>query len=373
MSLYIDLSEFLAVPMKTGIQRISGELCRYLPSGIATPVRLHSDRFIALPPTLINAIGRYFQDGGKSKAAEIGRLSALENGSPIEVSSSDIVLVPEIFGEQRAMFYIAMSKGQLQRCRFIIYDLLPLTHPEYFPAYMPAAMSGYFHAVKQASSCGFISDHTRDTYFGRLKRTAHNGVVLPLGSDALGSRAVRPNLNRPLNFSVLGTIEPRKNPVLIMEAFEPLLRQIDGLSLSFIGKMGWVDPEFAERVRALASDKNSGVRFCSAPDDGTIRSYIEESRATIYLSTAEGYGLPPVESLWVGTPVIASSSIPSLKAIGSAGVHYVEPLNAISLRRAVLAFIDTAYANQKAEETMHLNLPTWRSFTREVIRWCSEG
>ena len=40
MSLYIDLSEFLSNPIKTGIQRISGEICRYLPSGSALPMRL---------------------------------------------------------------------------------------------------------------------------------------------------------------------------------------------------------------------------------------------------------------------------------------------------------------------------------------------
>lgn len=238
---------------------------------------------------------------------------------------------------------------------------------------MSLIMAGYFQIIRRAGHCGFISEYTRGAYYGRLKRTAaRDGVVLPLGCDALGARAVRPIVDRPLNFSVLGTIEPRKNHELILDAFEPLLRQIDGLSLSFIGKMGWVDPEFGQKVRALASDKNSGFRFLSAPDDGAIRSYIEQSRATIYVSAAEGYGLPPVESLWVGTPVIASATVPSLQGMGSAGIHYVEPLSLVNLRRAVLAFVDTAYANQKAEETMHLNLPTWDSFTQEVVRWCAE-
>ncbi|HZQ51955.1 MAG TPA: glycosyltransferase [Bryobacteraceae bacterium] len=193
---------------------------------------------------------------------------------------------------------------------------------------------------------------------------------MPLGCDALGDRPFQLTLNRPLNFSVLGTVEPRKNHPLILEAFEPLLRHVKGLTLSFVGKLGWIDPQFAEKVLTLASDENSGLRFIPAPGDDEIRNCFERSRATIYVSAAEGYGLPPVESLWAGTPVIASRTIPSLERLGSAGVHYVDPLSVLNLRKAVLAFLDDAYANRKAEEAMRLNLPTWRSFTEEVMDWC---
>lgn len=371
MSFYIDLSEFLAVQMKTGIQRITGEICRYLPPEAAIPVRLDKDRFVALPPALISAIGRYFRDEGESGLSEIRRL-AVETGPAVRVSPNDTVLVPEIFGEQRAAFYSGMHEQELRRCRFIVYDLLPLTHPEYFPPEIPLVLAGYFHVVRRANCCGFISEYTRDTYYRRLKRSdITGGVVLPLGCDSLGARADRIILNRPLTFTVLGTVEPRKNHELILEAFEPLLKQIEGLNLSFIGKMGWVSAEFAYKVQSLACDKNSGFRFFPAPDDGTIRRCVEQSRATIYVSAGEGYGLPPVESLWLGTPVIASRVVPSLNRLGSGGIHYVEPLTVINLRRAILAFVDDAYANQKTEETMQLNLPTWQSFTEEVIEWCA--
>jgi glycosyltransferase involved in cell wall biosynthesis len=373
MSLFIDLSEFLSVQMKTGIQRISGEICRYLPPNSATAVRLQSNRYIALPPALIGAIGGYFRDAGASGTGEIGRLGAVESGSRISLSGNDTVLVPEIFGEQRASFFRNMPECDLHRCRFIVYDLLPMTHPEFFPPDMPHNMAGYYQIIRRASNCGFISEYTRDAYCRRLKRTdAQDGVVLPLGGDALGGRVTQPTLNRPLAFSVLGTIEPRKNHELILDAFEPLLQQVDGLSLSFIGKMGWVDSKFAQRVRALASNKNSGFRFVSAPPDGAIRGCVEQSRATIYISAAEGYGLPPVESLWIGTPVIASATIPSLERLGSHGIHYVEPLSVVNLRRAVLEFMDDHYANRKTVETADLNLPTWPSFTEETLRWCSQ-
>lgn len=374
MSLYIDLSEFLTNPITTGIQRIAGEICKYLPKDAAIPVRLESGRYAALTSELIEKIGAYFTQGSHTGAGDIYRLREQKTGW-VEVSQRDTVLVPEVFDNaQRLEFFRHMSEQELQRYRFIVYDLLPLTNPEYFWA-DTLGICEYYKILRRASDCGFISQETSEVYHRRLKRDqVQGGVVLPLGCDAMGPRATRPVLNRPPTFSVLGTIEPRKNHELILEAFSPLLKEVQGLRLRFVGRMGWVSSEFAQKVHALAADKSSQFEFYSAPGDQAIRSCIEESRAMIYVSAAEGYGLPPVESLWAGTPVIASSVIPSLRRLGSAGIHYVDPLNADNLRQAVLAFLDDAYANQKTEETLAASLPTWRSFTAEVLRWCgAEG
>lgn len=374
MSLYIDLSEFLANPITSGIQRVVGEICKHMPPEEAIPVRLHSGQYFALSRSLIPAIGRHFSAPGESNVMELRRLAAIECAVPVRLSQTDTVLIPEVFlDRQRIAFFRNMPDHDFDRCRFIVYDLLPLTHPEYFPSdEFLKDIYGYFQVIRRATCCGFISEYTRDVYCRRLKRTrSRDGVVLPLGCDSLGRRPERTAVNRPLTFTLVGTIEPRKNHALVLETFEPLLRQIPGLCLSFVGNMGWVDAKFAQRVYALANDKNSGFRFHPAPDDGVIRNHIEQSRATIYLSAAEGYGLPPVESLWCGTPVIASTEIPSLQRLGSAGIHYVEPLDATQLREAVLAFVDDAYANEKTEETIQLDLPTWTALSKEVLRWCA--
>jgi glycosyltransferase involved in cell wall biosynthesis len=374
MSFYIDLTEFLVNPITTGIQRIVGEMCIYSPPNTMVPVRLYEGRYVALPAALVEAIGRLFSKGSQSGVEEINELGAAKRGAPIRISQNDTVLIPEVFDNpQRLAFFRAMAPEELRRCRFFVHDLLPATHPEYFPAESIVHIGGYFRLLREATHCGFNSQDTRDNYYGRLKRTPErDGVVLPLGCDSLGPRPERLTVNRPLTFSVLGTIEPRKNHEVILEAFEPLLREVDGLRLSFVGRLGWVESEFARKVQALAADKNSGFQFFSAPGDGAIRRCIEESRATVYVSAAEGYGLPPVESLWVGTPVIASMNIPSLKSLGTLGIHFVEPLTAANLRDAVRAFLDDGYAKRKTEETMEQRLPTWRSFTQEVLRWCGQ-
>ncbi len=376
MSLYIDVTEFLANPITTGIQRVVGEVCKHMPSESAIPVRLHLGSYVALSPSLLHAIGQHFHNPSREGINEIRRLSAVEGTRRVHISQADTVLVPEAFIDQnRVAFFKNMPEAEFERCRFIICDLLPLTHPQYFNSEeFLEGIYGYFHVVRRACRSGFISEYTRDVYYDRFKRAnVRDGTVLPLGCDSLGPRANAPALERSLTFTVLGTIEPRKNHALILEAFEPLLRQIEGLELTFVGSMGWVERELAEKIYALAHDRKSGFHFHPSPDDAAMRKHIEKARATIYVSAVEGYGLPPVESLWCGTPVIASRNIPSLQRIGTAGVHYVEPLSAENLRQAVLAFLDDDYANRKAKEAVEVNLPTWEEFAKEVFRWCSES
>jgi glycosyltransferase involved in cell wall biosynthesis len=278
-------------------------------------------------------------------------------------------LVPEVFDNPRRLaFFREISDADLKQFRFIVFDMLPLTHPQYFWA--GTGIYEYFKLLRRAEYCGFISEDTRQDYYRRTRRMpANGGVVLPLGCDALGPRPATPALNRPLSFSVIGTVEPRKNHRLVLEAFEPLLRSVPGLTLSFVGRMGWVSPEFNQKIQALASDPTSGFRFFSAPGDRELRESIEASRATLYLSAGEGYGLPPVESLWVGTPVIASNTSPSLKPFGSTGIHVVEPLDVENTRKAILAFVDDKYANQKALEAFGMRLQTWQRFAEEVLQW----
>jgi glycosyltransferase involved in cell wall biosynthesis len=371
----MDLSEFLSNPIATGIQRIAGEMCKYFPPNSVAPVRIANGGFMALPSPLIEVIGNHFRNITRSGVEEIRRLCSAEKCAPITITHQDTILVPEVFNDSRRIsLFRNLPEEHFARCRFIVYDLLPLTHPQYFPPGTSVGSYDYYRLLREANCCGFISEDTRIDYYARLKRTdLRGGVVLPLGGDSLGPRAKEVALHRPLTFSVLGTIEPRKNHELILDAFLPLLKRIKGLQLSFIGKMGWVDPEFARKVRALAEDESSGFRFHSVSGDDDIRTCIERSRATIYVSAAEGYGLPPVESLWLGTPVIASNTIPSLKALRPGGVHIVEPLDAENLRRAVLAFLDDGYANQKTEETLAVELPSWRLFTEEVLQWCGQS
>src|ERR1700761_9628164 len=101
MSLYIDVTEFITSLRKTGIERITGELCKHLPSHSAIPIRFDSGRYIALPDNLIPAIGEYFRSSSGSSAPGVLKASVEVTGPPFKVNPSDVILVPELFGSPR--------------------------------------------------------------------------------------------------------------------------------------------------------------------------------------------------------------------------------------------------------------------------------
>jgi glycosyltransferase involved in cell wall biosynthesis len=373
MSVYIDLTEFLSNPVLTGIQRVTAEICRWWPDDTLRPVRLTTaGSLVELPGALIKAIARCFRD---TDGAAVRQVRALKEATIASVSLDrpDILLVPELFYDlQRVAFFRSIGTNASQRLRFIVYDLMPLLHPEYFaPDISYAVVCGYYSMIREIPQCGFISKWTQETYCRRLLRSRDiRGIVLRLGSDGLGAKPAKPLLQRPLDFCVVGTIEPRKNHALVLDAFEHLLRSVEGLRLTFLGRLGWADAQVTERIRQMAAGNCPGFAWISDADDNCIRQHVERARATVYVSSAEGFGLPPVESLWLGTPVIASRNLPSLEEVGSCGVHVVDPLDAATLREAVRLFLDDSFAEAKAREASAVTLPTWASFARQVAAWC---
>jgi hypothetical protein len=64
--------------------------------------------------------------------------------------------------------------------------------------------------------------------------------------------------------------------------------------------MGWIEPAFEKELRSMANGGCPGFTWIGDADDSTIWRYLESARATIFVSSAEGFVLPPVESLLDG-------------------------------------------------------------------------
>jgi glycosyltransferase involved in cell wall biosynthesis len=234
---------------------------------------------------------------------------------------------------------------------------------------MPIHIVGeYFRLIRRAHNPAFISRAVRNTYYERLLRGPGDGPVLRLGSDSLKllQPPADPVSNSHLHFSVIGTIEPRKRHLQVLRAFKPLLASVPGLKLTFAGKLGWLDAADARELESATSWP--GFEWIHDVSDSGIASVLSRSRASLFLSAAEGFGLPPVESLSLSVPVIASRGIPSLEDIGETGVRLV-PDDPDSIRQAVLDFCDDEYHARKCAEVRTLNLPTWTSFSPDVLTW----
>lgn len=379
MRALIDLTEFLTSPHRTGIQRVCGELCRAWPARVeVTPVKItRAFGMVALPQETMDVMRSYFEagDGRDRIADQIRLLSEAAESSPqaISLGADDRLLVPEVFfNPGRMLFYEHLEDSARRQTFFIVFDILPLTHPFFFTPEAPhEVISRYFRLTRLFENVGFISEATRRVHNERYCRRAGVGIVLRLGSNSLIEHRPEPRICDSWTFSTVGTIEPRKRHDVIMDALVPLLCREANLCLTIAGRMGWVGPTFENRVRSLP-DQLQNFIWREHCDDETIRKTLESSRATIFVSDAEGFGLPPVESLWQGVPVIASAAVPSLESYGDLGIHRIDAVTPENVRRAVLAFLDDDYYRRKLEETRKLDLPTWSSFANQVADWMTQ-
>jgi glycosyltransferase involved in cell wall biosynthesis len=377
MTVLVELTEFMTTPLRTGIQRVAGELCRLWPAGHRVqPVMFVPGRgLVALPAETLPIVRRFFEASEDHRGTLLELLGKIrkdaESGPAISIDFQTRLLVPEVFYDPlRLAYYRSLPRDVIGgSVYFIVHDLLPLTHPEFFPPDVPyAEIFGYFHLLGLCGRLGFNSAATRDAFYRRLFRSRESsGPVFPLGSDGLGRRPSAPRNTAP-HFSAVGTIEPRKNHKLILEAFQTVMARRADVRLTFAGRPGWIDSTFANHLTKLA-ETNSQFTICPGPSDDALREIILDSRATVFVSSAEGFGLPPLESLWLGTPVIVSRGIPSLESAGGAGVLLIDSLTPDALAKAVEACLDADYRAAKAAEALGAKLPTWASFAAQVCHW----
>ncbi|PSK88326.1 glycosyltransferase involved in cell wall biosynthesis [Limimaricola soesokkakensis] len=158
-------------------------------------------------------------------------------------------------------------------------------------------------------------------------------VVAPLGvtSARPDPTTLPPGLDLEAPFMVvLGTIEPRKNHALLLDVWERLGPQAPRLLIC--GARGWNNADvFARLDRGVA-----GVTELPGLSDPAIAALLERARALLFPSLAEGYGLPPLEALALGCPVICGDLAICRELLGDRAV-YCDPTDRYRWERAVRA------------------------------------
>jgi glycosyltransferase involved in cell wall biosynthesis len=226
----------------------------------------------------------------------------------------------------------------------MVHDLVPLLHPEWVTA-RTRSMHTYKYARTAECDLVFVnSAYTgRDVEehlgvpAGRI-RVAHPGVEPEFTAE--GDRA---QLGRPYALS-LATLEPRKNLGTLVEAWRRLRGE---LALAVAGSPGWGGQELPREDGILE------LGFVPQPE---VPRLMRGASVFVYPSLFEGFGMPVVEAMACGVPVVASSH-PSLdEACGDAAVR-VEPTDADAVAAGIRAAIE------RREELVALGLEHARSFT----------
>ena len=207
-----------------------------------------------------------------------------------------------------------------------IYDLSFALFPQYFRGFNQTYLRlGTRWSARRARRVIVISEQTKrdvHTQYGvPLDRidVAYPGVDQTLGRAAPEQVAqFRQRKNLPEKFLLfLGTLEPRKNLVMLVRAFSELKRACPDAVLVLAGGIGWLTEDL------FAAIEQSGVKesvICPgyvAAEEKTL--WYSAATAFVYPSTYEGFGLPPLEAMACGTPVITSNAASLPEVVGDAG------------------------------------------------------
>ena len=164
----------------------------------------------------------------------------------------------------------------------------------------------------------------------------------------------------------VGTIEPRKNLSTLVQALEEVLRTTDlRPQLVVAGKVGWKSDELLSQLER--SPVKEHIKLVGFVTDEDLRALYSSCRAFIYPSIYEGFGLPPLEAMACGAPVIGSR-VPSIK---ESAARIVSPTDANDLARNVIELLRDEQARQSLSSAgiKHAREFTWQrtaALTRDV-------
>jgi glycosyltransferase involved in cell wall biosynthesis len=212
-----------------------------------------------------------------------------------------------------------------------IYDLSFALFPQYFRGFNQTYLrAGTRWSAKHARRIIVISEQTKrdvhrlyDVPLDRID-VAYPGVDEALGPAAPEQVAqFKHDKNLPEKYLLfLGTLEPRKNLIMLVQAFAEFKRECPDAVLILAGGVGWLADDL------FAAIEQSGVKESIirpgyvAAEEKTL--WYSGAAAFVYPSTYEGFGLPPLEAMACGTPVITSNAASLPEVVGAAGLT-IEP------------------------------------------------
>ncbi len=226
-----------------------------------------------------------------------------------------------------------------------IHDLafirFPYTFRSYNRTYLDLATRV---SVRRATRILAVSEHTKREVVGLLGVPAERVVVTPNAArahfrppaaEALAAFRTRHRL--PEQFVLyVGTLEPRKNLTTLLDAYAQVARR-SAVPLLVGGGKGWMYDAVFARLEALGL--RDRVHFVGYLDEEELPLWYAAARLFVFPSLYEGFGMPPLEAMACGTPVVTSNSSSLPEVVGDAGLM-VAPTDVDALAAAIMRLLN---------------------------------
>jgi glycosyltransferase involved in cell wall biosynthesis len=252
-----------------------------------------------------------------------------------------------------------------------VHDLIPVIYPEHFPLMSKQWRYFTFPALKRATAIITDASHTKQDLV-RLGRIRPERVhVVPLGFRAKGSVATstRRSEQRKYILYVSSSRYPYKNIPGLCEAFARIRDRVPH-DLIVVGKSV---PRFsAELERSIAALGIEGrVKLLEELTDDDLLDLYRNADLFVYPSRYEGFGIPPLEAMSHGVPVVASSAATIPEVCGNAA-HYFDPESIDAIAGAIIAGLsdDELRRKLRANGAERVNMFRWEATAAAVVEVC---
>ncbi len=377
----LDLSRLISRirhPTPTGVDRVEMAYARGLLQRFGQELS-----FAAVHPT--GLYGRLRRQAALAYLDELERRWALA-GSDTPHKSSITAAIPWLTalrplqsGIGSGGVYVQVSPHHLTRTQLLhkilkreqasflcmVHDLIPIEFPEYARPGGAELHCRRMETVAQLADAVIVNSQATAASLGRWLdnqgRDAPPIHVNLLGTEAIAEASLGHLRDRRPTFLCLGTIEPRKNHLLLLHLWRQLadeLAEDDMPRLQIVGRRGWENEQVLDLLDRSPSLKKHVVEIDRCSDE-KLGEYLRNARALLMPSFAEGYGMPVAEALSVGTPVIASD-IDAHREVGREAPDFLDPLDGPGWKRAIMDYCREGPMRRAQLERLHdWRAPSW--------------
>jgi len=371
--LLIDISELAQHDAKSGIQRVVRNILLYLLS--------NPPRGFSVEPVYATTEQTY-RYARKFALKLLNCPEAVLNDDPIEVGPGDVFigldLQPQVIPAQAA--FLASMRNQGAKVYFVVYDLLCISHPEFFYPGASELMTNWLNTVFQSDGAICISRSVAEYVAEKFKSDPpqhsrpfrvgwfHLGSDLQLKASTAGLPAGFEKdiatLSGSQSVLVVGTIEPRKGHAQVLAAFEMLWAQGSNAILVLVGKQGWMMEILIEQLRQHPRREKQLFWYEGISDEALLKLY-DVSAGVLAPSEGEGFGLPLVEAAKYHKPILARD-IPVFREVAGSHATYFRTAQPSELAVAIEYWLNEIRLGQ-ARTSAEMPILSWSESADQLL------
>ncbi len=346
--------------------------------------RRRADRFGPLSPVVrraagIPAVGRIRSTVGRSRRrlTMSPAIRALNMGIP-DMGAVWLDLEPAWNDPAPRSELLTRLRAEGVHSAVMIADVMPELFGDWFDDGQRRLFGDWLQAHLEHS--GLFLCISRNTERDLIEVARRRGItrdlptrVIPLGADLPDAEPEPVGLPTELGrfLLVVGTLEPRKNQQLVLDAFDRLARRHDDLGVVFVGRQGWLVDDLVARIRGH-SEYGRRLLWPDAVTDGQLAWLYRNAFLTIAPSRYEGLGVPVMEALGYGSPTMACTG-GALAEAGGVNVETIDPDDVDALCVALERHLmDDRHHARLAEAAACYRASTWGESASAVARALTE-